>query len=159
MILRIFDTQREEWLDLDQLHSESETKPVPALPESCPDCGAHFAKGEAAGLREHQRFCASAADGIPLKDEHGNTVGMLGDPDPAKLARHVQWYGPEGAEPWLHLLEQSDGDGGAKAVFAVSCPPLSTKLETPDGYAGIATKVLLKSKRTTGTGRPQRFPP
>ena len=77
-----------------------------ALPESCPDCGAHFAKGEAAGLREHQRFCASAADGIPLKDEHGNTVGMLGDPDPAKLARHVQWYGPEGAEPWLHLLNR-----------------------------------------------------
>jgi hypothetical protein len=120
LTLRIFDTQREQWIDLDQLYPEPETRPAPALPKSCPDCGAHFGKGDAAGLREHQRVCASAAHRVRLKDEHGNTVGMLGDPDPAKLARHVQLYGREGAGPWLHLLEQGGGDGGAKAVFSVT---------------------------------------
>ena len=46
---------------------------------------------------------------------------MLGDPDPAKLARHVELYGREGAEPWLHLHEGEGGEQGraAQAVDAV----------------------------------------
>jgi hypothetical protein len=38
---------------------------------------------------------------VPVKDASGKTIGVLGDPDPAKLARRVQLYGSEGAESWL----------------------------------------------------------
>ncbi len=116
MTLRIFDTQREEWVDLDARHGKREASRLPSLPHSCGDCGAHFRQGEELGACEHRRLCGAGWAGrVPVKDADGNTVRMLGNPDPVKLARHVQVYGPEGAEPWLHLLDGSRG----KTVNAV----------------------------------------
>jgi hypothetical protein len=87
-----------------------EPEALPALPHTCENCGAHFKSGEGDALREHIPLCRSWMDRIPAKDAAGNTLGMLGDPDPVKLARHVQLYGHEGAQPWLHLLERPDAE-------------------------------------------------
>jgi hypothetical protein len=111
----IFDTLRDEWVDLDALSPELEQEVLPSLPHTCADCGAHFKKGEEEALREHLHLCSSYMNRVPEKDEDGNTLRMLGDPDPIKLARHVQLYGPEGAHAWLHLLD----DPRAKTVSAV----------------------------------------
>jgi hypothetical protein len=73
----------------------------PAPPFTCPDCGARFERGEHAGLREHLAICASYMSRVPVVDREGCVVGVLGDPDPVGLARHVKLYGPEGAGPWL----------------------------------------------------------
>jgi hypothetical protein len=84
---------------------ETGERQLPSLPHSCETCGARFERGESEGLREHRSLCATWMNRVPVKDENGNTLGMLGGPDPVKLARHVQ-YSSEGAEPWLHLLEE-----------------------------------------------------
>jgi hypothetical protein len=90
---------------------------LPPLPHTCEDCGAHFKKEEAEALREHLHLCKSCGTAVPVKDEHGNTIGELVDPDPIKLARHVELYGTEGAEAWLHRLD----DPGVEAVtFVIS---------------------------------------
>jgi hypothetical protein len=84
---------------------EQESK-LPALPQTCPTCGAHFKQLEADALREHQDLCASWTTRVPLSDGHGNALGMLGDPNATRLARHIQVYDRGGAEPWLHLLQR-----------------------------------------------------
>jgi hypothetical protein len=71
--LPMFDTQREEWLDLDALYPEPRPQPKreapPSLPHTCSDCGAHFKQGEADALREHQRLCRAWAGRIPVYPE------------------------------------------------------------------------------------------
>jgi hypothetical protein len=157
MTLLIFDTRREEWIDLDALYPEPEREPLPSLPHTCSDCGAYFKRDETDALREHQALCRTYMDrvavvrqgdpppprrvpadyrsggGYPAPGDradiwrlwiengrqgapqliarHSGTPRrpvepatpprMLGDPDPEKLARHVQLYGPEGAGRWL----------------------------------------------------------
>jgi hypothetical protein len=75
---------------------EQESK-LPALPQTCPTCGAHFKQLEADALREHQDLCASWTTRVPLSDGHGNALGMLGDPNATRLARHIQVYDRGGA--------------------------------------------------------------
>jgi hypothetical protein len=58
-------------------------------------------------LREHLHLCRTYMHRVPVKDVDGETLRMLGDPDPAKLARHVQLYGREGAEHWLQVESPS----------------------------------------------------
>jgi hypothetical protein len=77
--------------------------PLSSLPHTCADCGAHVKQGEVPSLREHRALCPN----MPLR--------MLGDLDPARLARHVHLYGEEGAGPWLHQLDRG---GPARAVTA-----------------------------------------
>jgi hypothetical protein len=74
----------------------------PSPPFTCLDCGARFERGEHAGLREHLIICAGYMSRVPVVDQEGRVVGVLGDPDdPAKLDRHVKLYSTEGAGPWL----------------------------------------------------------
>jgi hypothetical protein len=68
---------------------------------------------------------------VPAKDEFGETVGMLGDPDPAKLARHVKLYGQEGAEPWLQQ-------------------------ETPSAIQSVVSRTSRRSLKSRSTRRPQK---
>jgi hypothetical protein len=66
---------------------------IPSLPHTCPDA----ARASSAGSRpllEHSPLCAKYMNRVEIEDEHGDALGMLGDPDPAKLARHINATGP-----------------------------------------------------------------
>lgn len=71
------------------------------IPRACPDCGLSFA-GRERGEQEYDEHvvpCAMFTTMIDLVTEKG--IVKLGVPDPKKLARHVELYGPEGASAWL----------------------------------------------------------
>jgi hypothetical protein len=60
------------------------------------------------------QLCASWMFRVLVKDEQGEIVRVLGDPDPVRLARHIHVYGPEGAAACEHLVSKP-----AEAVNAV----------------------------------------
>lgn len=145
MTLLIFDTQRGEWLDLDVPYPEPKPKPLFAVPHTCAGCGAYFRRGKREALHEHHRLCRSWMSRVPAKDGHGNTVGMLGDPDPVKLARHVQLYGREGARPWLHLLD----DKQAAPVIAVTQRRSKSRRKIQMARRFQSTNLSVNSRTTT----------
>lgn len=56
-------------------------------------------RGAAELIARYGATPSESAEPAPLR--------MLGAPDPAKLARHIELYGPECAEPWAGRLDDS----------------------------------------------------
>ena len=72
------------------------------IPKACPDCGLSFA-GRERGEQEYDEHvlpCRLMAEGLRAIGVDGSER-VLGRPDPKKLARHVELYGPEGASAWM----------------------------------------------------------
>jgi len=72
------------------------------IPKACPDCGLSFAgrPNAEAEYEEHKFACATWCNRTLLKPAEG-VWRALGKPDAAKLRRHVELYGSEGASAWL----------------------------------------------------------
>ena len=70
------------------------------VPKNCPNCGLSFSGHTIEAWTEHDAACRTWCNRVPLFVK-GERPVALGRPVAAKLARHVELYGKDGAGAWL----------------------------------------------------------